>query len=213
MISGFVAKHIFILAIGSVIVFFVILKLEEHTEMSLKSTLQTLSLQAKLKKIKREKKACGMAEAKSVGFVCFFEEEQQWKEIQPAVRKFQSSGAKVMVLGIYPEKVKPLWYVETMNTVMCSLSEFGMMGLPKGQKVNEFIKERFDILIDCDLSGHFSTDYICLLSCAGFKVANDTEKNRKHFDLLINMEGETELEDYITQVLFYISKFKKKDNI
>ena len=180
--------------------------------MSLKSTIQTLSLQAKMKKIKREKKACGMTDAKSVGFVCFFEEEQQWKDIQPAVRKFQSCGAKVMVLGIYPGKVKPLWYVETMNTVMCSLSEFGITGLPKGQKVDEFLKEKFDILIDCDLSGHFSTDYICLLSYAGFKVAKDKKKNRQYFDLLINME-ETELEDYINQVLFYISKFKRKDNI
>lgn len=181
--------------------------------MSLKSHLQRLYLQAKMKKVQRDRKACGMTEAKSVGFVCFFEEEQQWKEIQPAVRMFQSLGAKVMVLGIYPGKVKPLWYVETMNTVMCSLSEFGMAGLPKGQKVNEFLKERFDILINCDLSEHFSTEYVCLLSCAGFKVANDTAKNRKYFDLLINMEEESKLEDYINQVLFYVSSFKKKNNI
>ena len=101
-------------------------------------------------------------------FVCYFEEEDQWKTIQPAVQKFQNLGAKVMVLGIYPGKVKPLWYVETMNTLMCSLSEFGITGIPKGQKIDDFLNAHFDILIDCDLTEHFTTDYLSMLFNAGF---------------------------------------------
>ena len=177
--------------------------------MSIKSTLQSLTLKAKVKKNQRFKKVCNMAEAKSVGFVCYFEEEDQWKTIQPAVQTFQNSGAKVMVLGIYPGKVKPLWYVETMNTLMCSLSEFGLTGIPKGQKIDDFLNERFDILINCDLSEHFTTDYLSMLSNAGFRVAADTEKNRKHFDLLIKME-EADLRLFIEQTLFYLSSFKTK---
>lgn len=177
--------------------------------MSIKSTLQSLTLKAKIKKNQRMKKVCNMAEAKSVGFVCYFEEEDQWKTIQPAVQKFQNLGAKVMVLGIYPGKVKPLWYVETMNTLMCSLSEFGITGIPKGQKIDDFLNVHFDILIDCDLTEHFTTDYLSMLSNAGFRVAADTEKNRKHFDLLIKME-ESDLGLFVEQTLFYLSSFKTK---
>ncbi|MBS7313533.1 MAG: hypothetical protein SO162_01130 [Candidatus Onthomorpha sp.] len=148
-----------------------------------------------------------MSEAKSVGMVCFFEEEQQWKELQKAVQQFQSLGAKVMVLGFYSGKVKPLWYVETMNMVMCSLHEFGLTGIPKGQKTEDFLSERFDILINCDLESHFTTDYVCKLSPSGFKVAIDTEENRKHFDLLIKMEDRN-LNLFVEHVLFYLSSFK-----
>lgn len=175
--------------------------------MSIKSTIQNLTLRAKVRKANRFRRVCGMSEAKSVGMVCFFEEEQQWKELQKAVQQFQSLGTKVMVLGFYSGKVKPLWYVETMNMVMCSLHEFGLTGIPKGQKTEDFLSERFDILINCDLESHFTTDYVCKLSPSGFKVAIDTEENRKHFDLLIKMEDRN-LNLFVEHVLFYLSSFK-----
>lgn len=148
-----------------------------------------------------------MAEARSVGLVCFLQEEKEWNAIKPAMKPFQALGAQVYVLAIYPAKVKPLWYVETMNTLMCSECEFGISGIPKGQKVKEFLKQRFDILIDCDLSEHYSTMFLSTLSLAGFKVGLDTEKNRRHFDLLINMQ-ESNTETFVEQVLFYLSVFK-----
>src|SRR5574344_318344 len=107
--------------------------------MSIKSIIQNLTLKAKVRKANRFRRVCGMSEAKSVGMVCFFEEAQQWKELQKAVQQFQSLGAKVMVLGFYSGKVKPLWYVETMNMVMCSLHEFGLTGIPKGQKTEDIL--------------------------------------------------------------------------
>ncbi len=175
--------------------------------MSLKTAIQSLTLKSKTRKFQRIKRVCSISDAKSVGFVCYLENEDQWKTIQPAVQHFQTLGSKVFVLAIYPAKVKPLWYVETMNTLMCSLNEFGIGGIPRGQKVEDFLKERFDLLIDCDFAEHYSTEYLSRLSPAGFKVAIDTERNREYFDLLIKME-EPELEFFIEQALFYLSNFK-----
>jgi hypothetical protein len=189
--------------------FFVILKSEATEKMALKNAFQNLALNSRVKKVKRLKRACCISAAKSVGFVCFFEEEDQWKKIQPSVQRLQAMGIKVMVLGIYPGKVKPLWFVETMNTLMCSIHEFGITGIPKGQKIEDFLNEELDILINCDMQEQFTTNYVSMLSPAGFKVAIDTDKTRKHFDLLIKLEN-PQLGAFIEQTMFYLSSFKTK---
>jgi hypothetical protein len=134
---------------------------------------------------------------------------ESWKKIQPSVQRLQAMGIKVMVLGIYPGKVKPLWFVETMNTLMCSIHEFGITGIPKGQKIEDFLNEELDILINCDMQEQFTTNYVSMLSPAGFKVAIDTDKTRKHFDLLIKLEN-PQLGAFIEQTMFYLSSFKTK---
>ncbi len=175
--------------------------------MSLRNALQMLSFRNKAASLVRSRKVYNLESARTVGFVCLLEDEQEWKDIQTAVNRFQQSGAKVRVLSFYPEKVKPLWYVETMNIVMCSLKEFGLMGIPKGKRVDEFMKDRFDILINLDLNGTFATNYVSVLSTAYFKVGIENQENRKFFDLLIKMEN-MDLKTYLEQVMFYLSVLK-----
>ncbi|MCF8361107.1 MAG: hypothetical protein K9G70_00650 [Prolixibacteraceae bacterium] len=63
-------------------------------------------------------------------------------------------------------------------------SDYDIWGLPKKKWINDFIKQRFSILIDFTNGDNRAVEYICALSNAEFLVG--TNPKSKVFDLIID---------------------------
>jgi hypothetical protein len=108
-------------------------------------------------------------------------------------------------MGVFYGNLKPLWFIETLNVTLCSDKELGLMQIPTGMHLDEFLSKEFDLLINFSITEHFAPFYIAALSKAKFKIALDTQINRNHFDLLLKLE-KTNMNDFKEQLIHYLSE-------
>lgn len=170
----------------------------------LRRFIQALVLKVKLKQHNREKKVSSFSSAKTVGIVCLVDKETNWDTIKSLIRSFHDQKTKVEVMGVFYGNLKPLWFIETLNVTLCSDKELGLMQIPKGSHIDEFLSRDFDLLINLSLADDFAPFYLAALSKAKFKIALDTEENRKHFDLLLKLE-QINMNEYKNQLVHYLS--------
>lgn len=171
----------------------------------IRDTIQSLVFKIKLRKHNREKQMSSMNAARSVGVVCLVDKEANWNEVKKVIKEFQDRGAKVEVMGVFYGNVKPLWYIETLNVTLCTDRELGLLQIPTGMHLKEFISKEFDVLINFSITDHFAPFYIAALSKAKFKIAIDSDKHRNHFDMLLKLE-DVNMEEYQKQLIHYLSK-------
>lgn len=167
--------------------------------------VQSFVLKAKLKQHQREKQVSSLNSAKTVGIVCLVDKEINWDIMKSLIEEFQDKKAKVEILGVFYGNLKPLWFIETLNITLCTDKELGLMQIPTGMHVTEFLSKEFDMLVNFSIKEDFAPFYIAALSKAKFKIAIDTENNRKHFDLLLKLK-EVNMKEYRNQIIHYLSK-------
>ena len=90
-----------------------------------------------------------------------------------------------------------------------TVKELNFWGLPRHEKVSEFVDMNFDILFNLALSQNLALDYITALSQAKFKVGSSTGDS-KYFDLNINIDENNDALYLAKQQIFYLAQLKKK---
>jgi hypothetical protein len=90
-----------------------------------------------------------------------------------------------------------------------TVQDLDFWGLPKKDKVDEFINIRLEVLFNIALENNLVLDYITALSQARFKVGSSQNVNN-YFDLNINI-GENQDAMYLAkQQIFYLAQLNKK---
>jgi hypothetical protein len=112
---------------------------------------------------------------KSVGIIC---QEDQNRNL-PANSLFSNSRIVKLVL----KNEKP---INEEKEVVIYSSDYNILGLPKKKWINNFIKQRFSILIDFSTADDRAVEYICALSNAEFLVG--TNPKSQVFDLIIDQK-------------------------
>lgn len=105
---------------------------------------------------------------------------------------------------VFEEGVNPRIDSNTLTT-----ADTTWLGFPKPEKIEEFTKINFDILINLSLKQNLVLDTITLLSKAKFKVGYSADEIN-YFDLNINI-GEKDDAMYLAkQQIFYLGQLNKK---
>ncbi len=90
-----------------------------------------------------------------------------------------------------------------------TVKDLDFWGLPKKEKVDEFINIRFEILLNITLENNLVIDYITALSKAKFKVGS-SKKTNNYFDLNINIDENRDPMYLAKQQIFYLAQLNKK---
>lgn len=89
-----------------------------------------------------------------------------------------------------------------------TVKELNWWGLPRHEKVSEFVDMNFDILLNIALSQNLALDYITALSQAKFKVGSSPNPSN-YFDLNINIGENNDALYLAKQQIFYLAQLKK----
>ncbi|MGE0019633.1 MAG: hypothetical protein AB7S72_08210 [Draconibacterium sp.] len=89
-----------------------------------------------------------------------------------------------------------------------TVKELNWWGLPRHEKVSEFVDMNFDILFNLALSQNLALEYITALSQAKFKVGSSQDTNN-YFDLNINIGENNDALYLAKQQIFYLAQLKK----
>lgn len=134
------------------------------------------------------------AQIKTVGILFDAAEAKNREVILDYAGKLNSSGITTQLLGFIPSKVNGV----SFSFDFIDVKNLSFSGIPQGQAIDNFINNRFDLLINLDTSMHKPLTYIAVASKAFFKIG-PAHGEHHHYDLMISMQG-NDIATYIQEI-------------
>ena len=172
-----------------------------HEIMGLKLKIANKLLSSQLAAISREKKVFNLDSATSAGILWEIDQQESFDLIENELR---NAGIKTVGLCYSPLKkaVIPAG-INGFTRKQTTWSE-----IPKTDLAQNFIDQKFDILIDLTGQRHLPIFYLTALSVAAFKVgyAGTFQNN---FDLNIEFQEKPETSQLAERILYYLKRINK----
>jgi hypothetical protein len=173
-----------------------------HEIMGLKSKFANRILNSKLDLVVREKKVINLDSAETVGIL--WETDQQDTFIR-VKNELYLAGIKAEGLCYFP--LKKAMIPEEINGFSRKQTSW-WLEIPKTQVVEDFIHQKFDILIDLTGLKSFPMIYATALSEAKFKIGY-AGNSTNYFDLNIEFQDQPEASQMAEQILYYLKRINK----
>lgn len=160
----------------------------------------------------REVQGIGLDAARSIGIIFNAKDERTFKQIREFSDKLRGGGLRtVKALGFVPKAEVAAFLQSSQDFDFFTREDFNWYYKPQGRKVAGFISEPFDILIDLRLSKFTSLLFIVALSRAQFKVGRYRTDFKEFYDLMIDVEDNSDLSYFIEQIHKYLDMLDGSD--
>jgi len=167
-------------------------------------------LKRKLKSVKREKHYFSWDDFRSIGILTRMESEDDYKKIKVIASQLKKSGKEVQVIGYVPDKIIPSYLISSGIGYFFNMNDLNSFLIPKTDFINGFIDSEPEVLLDLSFSSSFVIKYIVGLSRAKMKIGNTDEIKSSFYDLMLQIEDESDVNHFLEQVKYYLSVIKSK---
>lgn len=150
-------------------------------------------------------------EAKSLGIIFAAHNEKEFRLATEYLKiiKEEYGIMNVRAFGYYPYKDELPFLKRTVQVDYFTRKDLNWYYKPEGKYVNDFIKEKFDVLIDLSENDLLPLQFVLCMSKARFKVGRYSEQNLPFYDMMIDVKNKS-LAYYIEQVTIYLTNINKK---
>ncbi len=179
----------------------------------IKHSIARYYLKNKLKKNTRERRLISLKDAKDIGILYLFTNEQDYMAISKLVKLLQDQNKRVKALGFVKQKHLTKRFLPKLSYDFFSQKDINWYGKPSNIFIKDFIEKDFDIIIDMSLQDNYPLQYISAVSKARLKVGRFGENNSDIYDVMIQNKKNTRLDKYINEVYHYLSILKPKNNV
>ncbi|MDR0754726.1 MAG: hypothetical protein LBF04_04980 [Prevotellaceae bacterium] len=164
-------------------------------------------LKRRAAKIKRNKAFCNMNSMKSIG-ILFENTGNMYVMANKMMKFFLARRIKVFSIAFENIKSSELENRKQVPTYIkiITKSDLTWYMKPKGENVDKFIAQKFDVLIDMSRSSDYVYKYIVTLSNAKFKIGGIQYKNDP-FDLIL-LEKSNETTKFVSLIINFLSTIK-----
>jgi hypothetical protein len=170
--------------------------------MGLKSKLANRILDSKLSSVVREKKVVNLDSARLVGILWETGQQEAFIKVK---NELYLTGIQATGLCYFPTKKALI--PEEINGFSRKQTSW-WLEIPRTKLVEDFIHEKFDILIDLSGQKTFPLIYATALSEAAFKVGY-AGNSTNYFDLNIEFQEEPQPAQLAEQILYYLKRINK----
>lgn len=154
----------------------------------------------------REVQGMGLDSARSIGIIFNAKDERTFKQIREFSDQLRGGGLRtVKALGFVPKAEVAAFLQSSQDFDFFTREDFNWYYKPQGRKVAGFISESFDILIDLRMSKFTPLLFIVALSRAHFKVGRYRTDFKEFYDLMIDVEDNSDLTYFTDQIQHYLS--------
>ena len=157
----------------------------------------------------RKSKLVKLKQATKVGILYDGDQVEVHNQIKKYIRKLKEEEGirKITALGYSTLKEAPDHLQAKLDFEFFTKKEVNWYGRPSGARVQNFLAETFDILLDFSEQKELALQFVLVNSPAKFKVGRFTERADAPYDLMINT-GETQsLSHLIAQTHHYLKVF------
>jgi hypothetical protein len=162
-------------------------------------------LAKKISRTKRKVYYSNIGLVKRIGIVWDASKPDEFPGLSRFHQKMHERNIEVNILGYFPGKNLPDQYTAIRYLTCIRKKEMNFFYHPVTYETNNFISNRFEILIDINFKKLFPLQYISSLSNAGFKVGLfESETMDTPFDLMMEIKNPVDVENYLNQVIHYL---------
>lgn len=169
---------------------------------NIRSALLKRSVHHHLKTQKRRRKTHTLESARSIGILFDATEEKDRLEVLEFAHSLESPTKKIRLLGFVDIKKIALGQTQFPQFTQ---KERGWDGIPKSTAVNEFISEKFDLLLCLNSHEIPLLEWVAATSPASMKIGAYTE-HPNDFDLMLETPAAKGVRFFIDQLDLYLGK-------
>lgn len=165
----------------------------------------------KEEEVPRARKGSNFNQAQHVGLLYEDINEAHYKRIKSYVKhlKEQYGIRKLLALAFIDtdEKKIPVWHAHKLEFEFFTRSDLNWH-LKPGSHLRSFTETEFDILIDLSSKDCVPIRYVLTHSKAKMKVGRKGSPGEDHYDLVLDLGKDEELDKFLEQVDFYLTNFQ-----
>jgi len=161
-------------------------------------------LRRKTAKMKIQKKLFDFATAKYVGVLCSPKDEISTGHLKEFLNYLSRKGIQYSVFGYFDEKRIPENFLYWKGMDFITRNDLNFFFIPQTHIVEKFIREPFDMLINCSIEHYFPVEYISQLSKASCKVGIMRDE-KSSYDLMIDIQKNRSMEFFLKNLEKYFS--------
>ncbi len=162
----------------------------------------------KIKALERTHKVVSMEDARNIGILYDATDEGNYEVVTQYLRFLRNKQKEVKTLGFVDKKELPQNKFAKLGIDFFTKKHLNWQLIPTHPLVNNFINENFDILINLSVDKCFPLQYISAVSKAKFRVGRYELGHTNYYDLMINIETDSTLKNFIEQIDHYLNLVK-----
>ncbi len=178
---------------------------------NISTILGNFRFKQELKKVKRKHEVVGFDEAKKIGVLYDATDSHNFEIVKAYVKTIRSQQKDILALGYVDRKELPSNQYAQYGLDFFTRKHLNWQMIPQHIIVNNFIAEKFDILINLNSNKCFPLRYIAALSHARFRVGRFDRKNMMCYEMMIDTQGEPGIKTVIEEVENFLRKIKKHE--
>ena len=146
---------------------------------------------------------------KKIGIIFNAYKKENIELIRHLIDYFKAKGVSCEALGFVNQNKMKDFNLASLNIDYFNSKDCNIFGFPSTDNVNNFISEKFDLIINLSEEENLMYDYIVSHSSARFRIGRS---NINLYDLVINFKT-NHLKDFITEVIFYLDLISKNNEL
>lgn len=155
--------------------------------------------------LNRKVKTTNLQNAATIGIIYNASNEEICNKIKAFVKILRDDKKKVKALGYVNGKISEAHHLSKLEFDFFSPADLNWYGHQNSPVINNFINEKFDILLDLNFDNCKPTYYIAALSQSTFKVGKLSSQNKLSHDFLIDIgQSNNGIDFFIKQVQHYL---------
>ena len=174
---------------------------------SVRLQIARMLLRRKSARVKRQKTLFDFATAKYIGILCSPQDEITTGHLKVFLQRLAQKGTKYLVFGYFDGKDIPENFLYWKEMDFVTQKDLNFFFMPENKTVNKFIREPFDMLINCSIANYFPVEYIAQLSVAKCKVGIMRE-DESCYDLMIDIQKNRTVEYFLKNLDIYLSNIR-----
>lgn len=163
-------------------------------------------------KVRRNRNIQNLNDAKTIGIIYEASDEKIHYVVCDFVRYFQENLKVVKAIGYVNFPRLPHYCFPKLSFDYFTRKDLNWYYKPGTQRVQDFIKEEYDIVIDLTMKDNFPLQYIAGLSHGKFKVGRYGSKYSGIYDFMLNVDSSITIEKFIKECIHYLSILNKNPN-
>jgi hypothetical protein len=148
--------------------------------------------------------------AKKIGLLYDATEQKDFEIIKEYVKTVRSRQKEVLALGYVDKKELPQNQFAQLGLDFFTRKDLNWQHFPQSLEVSNFIRERFDIVLNLSDNTVFPLRYIAAVSKAKFRVGRFDETSVPCYDMMIDATQGVGLKQFISQAEEVLGKIKSR---
>lgn len=177
---------------------------------NIRARLGQMHFRKELKKLKLKHEIVGFDEALKIGMLYDATDERDYEMVKAYVKTVRSNYKKdILAMGFVDKKELPQSQFAQYGLDFFTRKDLNFKMIPVNPIVDNFIKEKFDILVNLNSGKCFPLRYISAMSNARFRVGRYSKSNTDCYDMMVKLTGEPPIKTVIEEIEHFLKLLKK----